>query len=826
MEEITSFLSDENKYEINPILNLKSNYSLSYGEKTNLIRWVNSIDDPLCKQVNSIEELKQGSTILALLYQYLTKTNNLQLLKFLDSININISNEEKMNIALQVLYKIDTNDYIKNNYNFFQKNIEYILNDNNIIFDIIKSINNLYKNISKVNGKFYTMNTSPNKIFIDKEDKDKILRKYLKTKTARISQKQPSITEFYNYNVRKKTFAIDNNSLKEAYPTFKGEKNYKNNSYFNFNQNSNRSKKKYLVNKNNNTYVNFNGSNTQNNLNEKQHLMNNEEINKNKNNSDLNKKPVIYYPVKLYNTNSLKVFNENRSARDYLLKELEKLNEITDIKNKNSKPNDYNSYRKESIDETPLKINNTNFENNNRSRAFSQNSLLNKNLNNSKIDYRNRLFYKTAIENIENNNIPEPLLAKMSQEEKISDKINLNTANIFGIISLDKNIAIQGNISSNNINVYKILKLSCPIIDINYNKIQKYDNSRNQSFDSNHDNKDNKMNDNEITEHKIIVRNNSSLINSMNSIQNNNIRNDIIRNNSTNFSERIYLKTDTVPPLIKNIVYLWLSDIELINKDTINIESLPIACSDGIILCDIINRFECRNNLINGIFRKITTRSQSLANIKKALEHLKKIGKFPLKHLWHGEKISQGDEKVIWEILYDLYKYYSKITGYRANYKDQLINQYNSSNYVHKQNTKSASFREASAKNNGFIQNNNDFLKKNSISIMDNNNHENFLKGGIYSDTEENVNVYHKSMLKTDKDDDIKNFNFFRTQFDKYENGNRDDDSEYRKGRTYYGISEKLPDKINKKYYYNYNYNDFNTETENSNDIRMLNKDN
>ena len=67
MEKVILHSSNENMNKTNPMLYIKDDYTLSYGEITNLIRWVNSINDPLCKQVNSIEELKQGSTILGML---------------------------------------------------------------------------------------------------------------------------------------------------------------------------------------------------------------------------------------------------------------------------------------------------------------------------------------------------------------------------------------------------------------------------------------------------------------------------------------------------------------------------------------------------------------------------------------------------------------------------------------------------------------------------------------------------------------------------------------------------------------------------------------
>ena len=825
MEEIISYSSYKSRYDTNPIRNIKNNSALSYGEKTNLIRWVNSIDDPLCKQVNSIGDLKQANTIIALLYQYLTKINNFELLNFLDSVNINTSNEKKMTIALKILYKLDNDDYIKNNYNFFQKTVEEILNDNYIIFDIIKCINNLYQNISNVNNNIYKNNSSPNILNNNVEYDGRNSIKYLKTESSRI---KPPIEDFYNFNIRKKVIVTSNSNSK--YDRNKN-KIYKKYNHPHFSQNLSREKRKDIIYNNNNIFDYSNRSYSQNNLNIKNYLMNSESSKSKKNYGDLQKAQEIYFPVKLFSNNK-KPFRGQKTARNYLLEELEKLNEFTDSKNKNIKTdayNSYNSYKRENSDASYFKTNNLNFDNNYHPRALSQNTLLIKNSNNKKNDYRNKLYYKTVVEYKKNNNLTESMIIKANQEEKIN-KNNLNIKNMIGLLSFDKNITVQDNISSNIINIYKILKLSSPIIDISYNQIKKYDNSKKQTIDLNNDNK------NENIENKILIRNNSSLQTPINLAPNINIINDFSRNNSLNFNDKMYIKTDTIPPSIKNIVYIWLSDIELINKDTINIESLPIACSDGIILCDIINRFESRNNLIKGVFRKITTRSQCLVNIKKALEHLKQIGKFPLKHLWHAESISEGDEKVIWEILYDLYKYYSKISGYRTNYRNQLINENNSYNYVHKQNDKSVSFRETSIKKNEFLKNYNDILKNSNIFIINNKNNENLEKGGMYSGSEGKKNEYNKNLLKTNKDDGgIKNFDFLRTQYDKNENGNDNflevkennkNDKKYKKTRIYYGINKKWQDKIKEKYKLNYDYNKLNPEIDYDKNTGMINKNN
>ena len=117
---------------------------------------------------------------------------------------------------------------------------------------------------------------------------------------------------------------------------------------------------------------------------------------------------------------------------------------------------------------------------------------------------------------------------------------------------------------------------------------------------------------------------------------------------------------DGVSMTLKTKVYNWLVEIGIIKEKIISIEQLPSICINGVLLCDLINRCEGREEKIKGIIRKTTTRSQIQVNINKVLDYLRSIEKFSSHHLWSGSEIAKGDRKVIWELLDELCSFYGK----------------------------------------------------------------------------------------------------------------------------------------------------------------------
>lgn len=56
-------------------------------------------------------------------------------------------------------------------------------------------------------------------------------------------------------------------------------------------------------------------------------------------------------------------------------------------------------------------------------------------------------------------------------------------------------------------------------------------------------------------------------------------------------------------------------------------------------------------------------------NINKVLEHLRGIGKINSRHLWSNNEIASGEEKTVWELLDDIWHYYS---NKNSNIKNQI----------------------------------------------------------------------------------------------------------------------------------------------------------
>ena len=109
----------------------------------------------------------------------------------------------------------------------------------------------------------------------------------------------------------------------------------------------------------------------------------------------------------------------------------------------------------------------------------------------------------------------------------------------------------------------------------------------------------------------------------------------------------------------KKRLYKWLIYLNIIKKELISIEQIPLLCSNGVLLSDLINKCEGRFPTIKGISRYSLNQTQIKANITKVLSYLESNEKFKSKYLWSGNDIMSGDVDVIWGLLYDVYVYYN-----------------------------------------------------------------------------------------------------------------------------------------------------------------------
>jgi hypothetical protein len=57
--------------------------------------------------------------------------------------------------------------------------------------------------------------------------------------------------------------------------------------------------------------------------------------------------------------------------------------------------------------------------------------------------------------------------------------------------------------------------------------------------------------------------------------------------------------------------------------------------------------------------RKTSLKSHIQVNINKILDYLRSIPKFNTRHLWSNSEIASADEKVVWELLDDIWQYFS-----------------------------------------------------------------------------------------------------------------------------------------------------------------------
>ena len=202
------------------------------------------------------------------------------------------------------------------------------------------------------------------------------------------------------------------------------------------------------------------------------------------------------------------------------------------------------------------------------------------------------------------------------------------------------------------------------------------------------------------------------------------------------------LDKDGISLQLKKKIYDWLVDISIIKDKVIKIDSLPTLCINGVLLCDLINRCEGKNEILRGIIRRTSTRSQMQVNINKVLEYLRTLEKFPSRHLWDNHEISKGNNIVIWELLDDVYNFYgNKIKFNRKIKKNNNRNNLNRTFTQTKSNNKD--------KNNNFEYINtysNTPLKgrkKNSLNIINNKYNNNINnEDSLFSNNQNNYPKY------------------------------------------------------------------------------------
>ena len=215
-----------------------------------------------------------------------------------------------------------------------------------------------------------------------------------------------------------------------------------------------------------------------------------------------------------------------------------------------------------------------------------------------------------------------------------------------------------------------------------------------------------------------------------NQITDNNIIPNTLTDNNVNIPDK---DKDGISRLVKKKIYDWLVDIDIIKDKIIKVDSLPTLCINGVLLCDLINRCEGKNEILKGIIRRTNTRSQIQVNINKALEYLRTIEKFPSRNLWNNIEISKGNSVVIWQLLDDIYNFYANKNTFKRRYKKGLNNNMNRT-FTRDNTDNPNKLNQLDINDNHY---NNDILSKNinSLNRMKDTNNNN-----IFQNANTNIN--------------------------------------------------------------------------------------
>lgn len=122
--------------------------------------------------------------------------------------------------------------------------------------------------------------------------------------------------------------------------------------------------------------------------------------------------------------------------------------------------------------------------------------------------------------------------------------------------------------------------------------------------------------------------------------------------------EKSSYEAKPIPEALKETLIIWLEDLSMIRKGSIDSQILPSICRTGVLFCDLVNRVEGKAEVIKGIERNPRNRTQALANINKALDYLRNQPKMNARHLWGSKDVIDGDEMVIWGLLEDIRSLY------------------------------------------------------------------------------------------------------------------------------------------------------------------------
>lgn len=126
--------------------------------------------------------------------------------------------------------------------------------------------------------------------------------------------------------------------------------------------------------------------------------------------------------------------------------------------------------------------------------------------------------------------------------------------------------------------------------------------------------------------------------------------------------KQISVEASPVSESTKEHLFSWLQSLSLVRR-TVKIEEFPGLCTNGVLVCDLVNRLEGRAEAIKGVERNPKNKTSVQANFTKALTYLRAFDKMNSRYLWAISDLISGVEDVIWGLIEDIRVLFKGNTG-------------------------------------------------------------------------------------------------------------------------------------------------------------------
>ena len=595
--------------------NINTKYNTDYisipilNHKQIILDWINTINEPTCLLVSSISDLQNGNVFIEILKHYLHMTNHNELMYDLLSQDITTLNPvQKVKVAIDFFIKINQNNNYTEQLFHFKQLAHNVYTNEELLIDFLSLLKNIYENI---NNEYINDDTVLNTVNSELDDSN--MKKYT------------SSNNYFNYMNQVKTISTVNDNV------CSNGQEQECISYIDNNNNITP-----IVIKDKQTSFDVRNENTF-------HCL-----------SSLHQQYITNKCVSLHKpTRNVKCnlnLKQNTSMpklqqRQYLSK-----NKTTYINSTYNNSINISSTPSTQITPKKIKLNKKRFES--LSNINNIHRKTNSNANTSFTSATNDISFSIS------NNTPKYTNNNNNNKSLYSkpQKAIINMTR--GMIHIhNKLFTLEYN--SLKLNHLQFIKPSEPIININYNNIRKYKIISNPTKHSSPNNIKPPLNNNsnqpplQPTTTTVPLKRNIPSSSSSKTFTpipkslHQSFNNTDIPDDNCGISSSVKIK-----------IYKWLVNIGIIKNNTIPINEIPTICINGVLLCDLINRCEGKNETIKGITRKTKTKSHIQVNINKVLEYLRSKEKFNSSHLWNGNEIAIGNKKIIWELLEDIMNFY------------------------------------------------------------------------------------------------------------------------------------------------------------------------